>query len=59
MPKPKIGIMDIEVKRENDTVDIWFVAISGEHGPKFDMPVSLAKKLYVKLGEVLNEAGHR
>lgn len=48
----KTGIMDIEITElDKDTVEIWFVAISGQSGPRINMPYSLLTSLVKKIEE--------
>ena len=48
------NIMDIEVKKlDEDLYQVWFVAISGEHGPIMKMPKSLLLMLKEKIESAL------
>jgi hypothetical protein len=46
----KTRIMEIEIsKNEDGSLKIWFVAMTGEHGPIINLPLSLAQQLFQKL----------
>ena len=46
------NIMEVEVKMVDGKVQVWFVALAGEQGPKITMPLSIADELHQKLGKL-------